>query len=87
MCRLRRESSKAMFACSELLELSDAFIDDELFPQARAWAVYHLRNCDYCARLVEKKAGLKRLVRTSVRQLTAPASLTQTVRAHIGARN
>jgi Putative zinc-finger len=76
-----------MFACSELLELSDAFIDDELFPEARAWVLDHLRDCGDCSELVEKKAGLKRLVRTSVRQLTAPASLRQTLRVHIGAKN
>jgi hypothetical protein len=87
VCRLERGISEAMFACSELLELSDAFIDDELFPEARAWVLHYLRDCGGCSRFVEKEAGLKRLVRTSVRQLTAPASLRETVRVHIGAKN
>jgi len=74
-----------MFTCSEVLDLSDAFIDDELFPEAQAWILHHLRTCGECAGLVEKRIGLKRLVRTSVRKLTAPASLRHSVRVCIGA--
>jgi len=73
-----------MFVCGEVTELSDAFVDDELFGEVQARILYHLRDCNTCAALVAEKIGLKRLVRASVRNLTVPAFLRQSVRRRMG---
>jgi len=74
-----------MIACSEVTELSDAFIDGELLVDVQAQIMRHLRGCDGCAAFVECKHRLKRLVRASVRSLTVPASLRFRVLTEIGA--
>jgi len=74
-----------MIGCSEVTELSDAFIDGELLVDVQAQIMRHLRGCDGCATFVECKRRLKRLVRASVRSQTVPASLRFRVVAEIGA--
>jgi len=74
-----------MFACREVLELSDAFIDHELLPEGRAWVQHHLARCGECAALLEMKIGLKRLLRNCVRNVVAPAGLKHLVRMQTGA--
>ena len=74
-----------MFARTELTGLSNAFIDDQPFGEVKTQILYHLRDCGDCMALIEKKIGLKRMVRASVRNLTAPATLKQSVRVLIGA--
>ena len=75
-----------MIACSEVTELSDTFIDGELLVDVQAKIMRHLRGCDGCAAFIECKRRLKRLVRASVRNLTAPASLRFRVLTEIGAK-
>jgi anti-sigma factor RsiW len=75
-----------MFSCGEVAALADAYIDGELFTNVRAQAVRHLMACRACAALIEEKAELKRLVRVSVRTLTAPLVLWQTIRNGMGAQ-
>ena len=72
-----------MIACREVTALSDAFIDGELSVGVPAQILQHLRECDDCATFIEYTRGLKRLVRASVRNVTAPASLKFRVRAHM----
>jgi anti-sigma factor RsiW len=73
-----------MFACSEVLDLSDAFIDGELFPEARAWVLGHLLQCAKCAALIETRVRLKRRVHNSAIALTAPASLKARLQIYTG---
>jgi len=74
-----------MFACREVLELSEAFIDRELLPEGRAWIMHHLVNCAECTALLDMKIGLKRLLRHSVRKVIAPVRLEHLVRMQRGA--
>ena len=74
-----------MIGCSEVTELSDAFIDGELLVDVQAQIMRHLRGCDGCAAFVECKRQLKRLVHASVRNVTAPASSRFRVLTEIGA--
>lgn len=73
-----------MIACSEVLELSDAFIDEELLVEVQAKILRHLRQCEDCAAFIEKTLELKRLVRTCVKTLDMPTTLHQRVRRKIG---
>lgn len=73
-----------MFSCREVTVLADAFVDGELLAAVRARVVRHLLACRACAALMEEKAELKRMVRVSVKTLTAPVALWQTIRNRIG---
>ena len=72
-----------MIACREVREWSDAFIDREFVADLHAQILHHIRECDDCATFIEYTRGLKRLVRASVRSVTAPAGLRFRVLAHI----
>ena len=73
-----------MESCSEVVKWSDAFVDGELLAGAQSRVLQHIRHCNDCADLIEEKICLKRLVQARVRNLTAPASLRQSIRAQIG---
>jgi hypothetical protein len=61
--------------------LFDAFVDDELMSAAQSRVRYHIASCGSCAAFVEEKIELKRLVKASVGNLTAPYSLRERLRA------
>jgi hypothetical protein len=73
-----------MFACREVMELSDAFIDGELCWDSESRILLHLRLCSGCPPLIRAKQDLKRLIRVKVRSVKAPAGLGWQVRANIG---
>jgi hypothetical protein len=85
-CKLwTQESSEVMFACSEVRELSDVFVDGELFAGVQARFLRHIQSCADCAAFLEEKIGLKRLVRAGVRSVTTPSTLRNSIRMGIGA--
>jgi mycothiol system anti-sigma-R factor len=76
---------KAILECRQATKLVDAFVDDELSSSAKARLRHHVAGCTTCATSVEEKIKLKRLVRLSVGNLTAPATLRDRLRTRIGA--
>jgi len=82
---LKNNLVKAILECRQATKLFDAFVDDELSFAAQARLRHHVAGCMTCATSVEEKVKLKRLVRRSVGNLTAPATLRDRVRTRIGA--
>ncbi len=62
-----------MLACTQVMELSDAFSDDELFGSLRARIFDHLRGCVGCTSMVDEKVALQ-TIRKTVRRLGASHS-------------
>jgi mycothiol system anti-sigma-R factor len=66
---------KILSGCREVTKLFDAFVDDELMSAAQSRVRYHIASCGSCAAFVEEKIELKRLVKGSVGNMSAPSSL------------
>jgi anti-sigma factor (TIGR02949 family) len=64
-----------VLACGQVARFIDGFVDHELISPLQAWVRNHISGCSTCAAAVEEKDELKRLVKSSVRNLTAPATL------------
>jgi hypothetical protein len=79
--QLSNEAVKILSGCREVTMLFDAFVDDELMSAAQSRVRYHIASCGSCAAFVEEKIELKRLVKASVGNLTAPYSLRERLRA------
>ena len=73
-----------MYACNQVAELSDPYVDGELMAAVRAGVQQHIRNCAECAAGMQRAAGLKRLVRASVKNLTVPVTLRNDLKIRLG---
>jgi len=82
-CGRRTAVNYERLQCEEVALLSERFVDGEIPGAARPWVWRHIRACISCKALIEGKAALKRLVRSSVRNVLAPAPLRQRLRSLI----
>ena len=73
-----------MVTCKQVAPLSDGFVDGELLAALRVGILQHVRICADCAAAIEEKLGLKRMVRTSVKNLAIPATLRESLRMRMG---
>ncbi len=73
-----------MYACSQVAELSDQYVDGELSASVRDQVQHHIRCCANCASSIYRAGALKRLVRASVRNLTIPVTLKSNLRIRMG---
>jgi mycothiol system anti-sigma-R factor len=71
--------------CSQVAQFMDAFVDHELISPLEASVRNHMACCSICEAAVEEKIALKRLVKSSVGNLTAPDTLRDRLRARMGA--
>jgi anti-sigma factor (TIGR02949 family) len=71
--------------CSQVAQFIDGFVDHELISPLETWVRNHIAGCSICAAAVEEKVALKRLVKSSVGNLTAPATLRDRLRTLRGA--
>jgi anti-sigma factor RsiW len=62
---------------AHLAERLDAFIDGELDPVARGEAESHVASCLVCRRQVESRRALSEVLRASLPEYVAPASVTR----------
>jgi len=69
-----------MYACSQVAELWDPYVDGELAAGPRAQVQHHIRGCADCASSIYRASALKRLVRASVKSLTVPVTLRDNLR-------
>lgn len=72
------------FACGEVRELADPYVDDELAVDVQIRILRHIRDCRACTAIVEGTIELKRRVRVGVKSLSVPAGLGPSVWASIG---
>jgi hypothetical protein len=79
-----KPSSIDGFTCGKVRELSDAFVDNELLLAVQSLIFRHIRACGQCAVFIMQKLKVKDLVRKSVKDLAAPASMRQRVRKQTG---
>ena len=73
-----------MYACSQVAELSDLYVDNELPTGLRTQVQHHIRSCAECEAGINTASALKRLVRTSVKNLTVPVTLRDNLRIRMG---
>jgi hypothetical protein len=64
----------------QVTKLFDAFMDHERLSEAQARVLRHITGCITCAAVLQEKIELKRLVKASVGNLTAPYSLRERLR-------
>src|SRR5262249_48671085 len=76
-------ASRRQAMCSKVMELSHAFIDNELDGALRSWVDWHLGGCADCLVHVEQMRSLKDRVHTSVRSLRMPDSVVRAIRAQM----
>ena len=73
-------------ACSEVRELSGAYVDDELFAGAGQQVHRHLNSCNACKALVGETVRLKHAVQGAVRRDRVPVrvvtEIKRLIRAH-----
>ncbi len=72
--------SISRFACSEVTELADAYIDNELLLETKLRVVGHARNCIDCREWIEGTARLKRVVQAAARRQETPAHFRRELR-------
>ncbi len=65
--------------CDEAQELITARVDNELGVDERASIDAHLQSCPECARSFEQESLLKRRLRLSAQQVSAPATLRRVI--------
>jgi anti-sigma factor (TIGR02949 family) len=70
--------------CSQVAQFIDGFVDHELISPLQSWVRNHIVGCNACAAVVEEKVALKRLVKASVGNLRAPATLRDRLRTRLG---
>lgn len=73
-----------MYACGQVAELSDPYVDGELPASVWAQVQHHVRNCTKCAAGFDRAGALKHLVRTSVKNLTVPVTLRDNLITRMG---
>jgi mycothiol system anti-sigma-R factor len=74
---------KILSECRQVTKLFDAFVDDELISAAQARVRYHIAGCGNCAAFVEEKIELKRMLKGSVGNMSAPSSLRDRLRTRM----
>ncbi len=73
-----------MYACGQVEELSDPYVDGELPAGVRAQVQHHIRSCAECAVAIDRARALKNLIRASVKHLMAPVTLRDNLRIRMG---
>jgi predicted anti-sigma-YlaC factor YlaD len=71
--------SISQFACRDVRELSDAYLDDELLAETSLYVLRHLVWCKSCGRVFQRKSGLKNRLRSSVKTTRVPPGLAMEV--------
>jgi len=70
-------TSTAQFACSDVMRLVDAFVDQELTPDTTLRVLGHTLNCGGCQESAGRIALLKSRVHDAMRRVAAPARFRQ----------